>query len=113
MVNNSSNASRRLATKSDTKSVHVCSDYGKMIAACDQFNSQIKNKVWPHRHGGRGHLGKTGKFSSFALGLRFQCLMLKAEVVLIIITSCVRQIIAISIPLPRMQTIVSTSSMQS
>ena len=67
-----SNAYRRLATKSDTKSVPVCSDYGKMFAACDQFNSQIKNRIWPHRHGGRGCLGESGKFSSFAFGCVLQ-----------------------------------------
>ena len=46
----------------------VCSDYGKMFAACDVFNSQIKERIWPHRHGSGGHLGERGKCSSFAFG---------------------------------------------
>ena len=52
-----SNAYRRLATKYNTKSVPVCSDYSMMFAAGDQFNCQIKNRIWSHRHGGRGHMG--------------------------------------------------------
>lgn len=67
-----SNAYHRLATKSRTKSVPVCSDYGKMFSACDVFNRQIKNRIWPHKHGGRRHLGDMGKFSSFAFGCVLQ-----------------------------------------
>ena len=36
----------RLATRSDTKSVPVCCDYGKMFSACDVFNRQIKNRIY-------------------------------------------------------------------
>ena len=66
------NAYRRIATKSNTKSVPVCSDYGMMLAACDQCNCQIKIRIWPLRHGGRGHMGEAGKFSSFAFGCVLQ-----------------------------------------
>ena len=66
------NAYQRKATKSETKSVPVCCDYGKMFSACDVFNRQIKNRIWPHRHGGRRHLGDMGKFSSFAFGCVLQ-----------------------------------------
>ena len=66
------NAYRRLATRSDTKSVPVCCDYGKMFSACDVFNRQIKNRIWPHRHGGRKRLGDIGKFRSFAFGCVLQ-----------------------------------------
>ena len=37
------NASPRLATTSDIKSVIVCCDYGKKFSACDVFQRQIKN----------------------------------------------------------------------
>ena len=67
-----SNAYHRSPTRSTTNSVPVCSDYGKMFAACDVFNLQIKERIWPHRHGGGGHLGERGKFSSFAFGCVLQ-----------------------------------------
>ena len=67
-----SNAYTQLATKAATKQVPVCGDYGQFFNACDKANWQIKNRIWPHRHGGRGKLGERGKFSSFAFGVVLQ-----------------------------------------
>ena len=67
-----SNAYARTASKGDRKSVPVASDYAKMFQACVSYNQQIKNRMWPHRHGGKGHLGERGKHSSFA----FACVLL-------------------------------------
>lgn len=67
-----SNAYKRLATKASTKAVPVSSDYAKMFDSCDKFNKQIKNRIWPHQHGGKGRLGERGKFSSFAFGVVLQ-----------------------------------------
>ena len=50
----------------------MCCDYGKFFNACDKANGQIKNRTWPHKHGGRGKLGERGRFSSFAFGIVLQ-----------------------------------------
>ena len=65
-------AYQRLATKSNTKSTPVCSVYGKMFAACNQFNSQIKNRIRPHWHGGRGHLARRGSSVCLPFGSMLQ-----------------------------------------
>ena len=67
-----SNAYTRLATTAATKQVPVCGDYGQFFNACKKAHGQIKNRIWPHRHGGRGKLGERGKFSSFAFGVVLQ-----------------------------------------
>ena len=56
----------RTATKGDTKTIAVASQYPKTFQACDSYNQQIKNRMWPHRHSGHGHLGERGKRGSFA-----------------------------------------------
>ena len=43
----------------------------QVFQACDSYNQQIKSRMWPHKHGGRGHLGERGKHSSFA----FACVL--------------------------------------
>ena len=50
----------------------ACSDYGMFFNACDKANRQIKNRIWPHKHGGRGRLGERGKYSLFAFGMVLQ-----------------------------------------
>ena len=67
-----SNTYKQLTTKSTTKYVPVCSDYGFFFNACDRANRQIKNRIWLHKHGGRGRLGERGKFSSFAFDMVLQ-----------------------------------------
>ena len=61
-----------LASKSTTKHVPVCNDYGMFFNDCDRANREIKNRIWPHKHGERGRLGERGKFSSFAFGIVLQ-----------------------------------------
>ena len=55
-----SNAYRRERIKGSTVGVPVCSDYGKLFDPCDKFNKQLRGRIWPHRHGGKGRLGKRG-----------------------------------------------------
>ena len=67
-----SNAYARTASNGEYKRVPVACDYAKMFQSCDSYyNQQIKSRMWPHKHGGRGHLGERGKHSSFA----FACVL--------------------------------------
>ena len=45
--------------------------YKKKFGVCDLFNRQIKYRIWPHRHGGKGTRGERGKQDSFAFGYIF------------------------------------------
>ena len=49
----------------------MASDYAKMFQACDFYNQQIKNRMWPHRHGGKEHLREREEHSLFA----FACVL--------------------------------------
>ena len=70
--NTQSNAYARTASKGEHKLVPVASDYAKMFQTCDSYNHQIKSRMWPHKHGGRGHIGERGKHSSLALACVLQ-----------------------------------------
>ena len=74
-----SNAYRRLATKSNTKSMPICSDYGIMFAACDQFNCQIKIGYGPIGMVAEGIWAKRG--SSVRLPLDVCCKSLSMLIV--------------------------------
>ena len=46
--------------------------YKKKFGVCDLFNRQIKYRIWPHKHGGKGVKGERGKQDSFAFGCILQ-----------------------------------------
>ena len=55
-----SNAYQRIA-RPRTHHHRPAIDAFKKIGVCDLFNRQIKHRIWPHRHGGKGTTGERGK----------------------------------------------------
>ena len=63
-----SNAYQRLAHPGTHHHRPAIDAYKKKFGVCDLFNRQIKYRIWPHRHGGKGTKGERGQQDSFVLG---------------------------------------------
>ena len=50
-----------------TGKIPVYEVYDSCYRGCDNVNSQIAGKLWPHKYGGRGVLGARGTQHNFAL----------------------------------------------
>ena len=58
-----SNAYQRLARPGTHHHRPAIDAYKKKFGVCDLFNRQVKHRIGPHRHGGKGIRGKRGKHS--------------------------------------------------
>ena len=67
-----SNAYRRFARPGTHHHRPAIDAYKIKVGVCDLFNRQIRHRIWPHRHGGKGTRGKRGKKDSCAL----RCILL-------------------------------------
>ena len=63
-----SNAYKRIACRGTHNHRPAIDAYKKKFGVCDLFNHQIKHRIWPHKHGGRGTMDERGKLYSFAIG---------------------------------------------
>ena len=63
-----SNACQRFARPGTHQHRPAVDAYKKKFGVCDLFNHQIKHRLWPHKHGGKGTRGERGKQESFAFG---------------------------------------------
>ena len=64
-----SNAHKRFAGSGTYHHRPAIDAYKKTFGVCDLFNRQIKHRIGPHKHSGKGTMmGERGKKDSFAFG---------------------------------------------
>ena len=62
-----SNAYTHTKKKPKLSEIPVYDDYRVLFSKCDNFNSNLYQCTWPHKHGGKCMLGEPGTESNFAM----------------------------------------------
>ena len=62
-----SNAYQRISRKPKVGSIPVYDDYCSLFCKCDNFNSNLAECTWCHKHGGRNRMGDIGQQHNFAM----------------------------------------------